>query len=141
MFERQLTIPLKEVSLNFRNFYHDSLHAQRFQTLIKSLVESIWVSNLIGGLSKGRESFFVNFTFLRHETTKSGPQRFMVENSEVSLPPLLAILPISLILVIVDCAKMADQGRSDLGVVFTMILCVTNFLSEAHIHKLASNRF
>ena len=79
MFERQLTIPLKEVSLNCRNFYHDSLHAQRFQTLIKSLVESIWVSNLIGGLSEGRENLFVNFTFLRHETTKSRPQRFMVK--------------------------------------------------------------
>ena len=24
--------------------------------------------------------------------------------------------------------KMADQGRSDLDVVFTMILCATNFL-------------
>ena len=39
---------------------------------------------------------------------------------------------------------MADQGRSDLDVVFTMILCATNFLfvnHEAHIHKLALNSF
>ena len=46
----------------------------------------------------------------------------------MSLPPLLAVLPISLILVIDDYAKIADQGRSGLGVIFTMILCVTNFL-------------
>ena len=41
--------------------------------------------------------------------------------------------------------KMADQGRSDLDVVFTMILCATNFsiwkAITAHIHKLASNIF
>ena len=40
---------------------------------------------------------------------------------------------------------MADQGRSDLDVVFTMILYATNVFYlvsyEAHIHKLASNSF
>ena len=46
-------------------FYHESLHAQRFQTLF----ENIWVSNLIGELSRVRGSLLVNFSFLRHETT------------------------------------------------------------------------
>ena len=39
---------------------------------------------------------------------------------------------------------MADQERSDLDVVFTVILYTTNFLLvsyEAHIHKLGSNSF
>ena len=47
-------------------------------------------------------------------------------------------------LLIDDYEKMADQGRSDLDVVFTMILCATNFYlmsHEAHIHKFASNSF
>ena len=54
------------------NFYHDSLRAQRFQTLIISLFECIWISNLIGGLSEGRGGLLVNFSFLCHETTKLG---------------------------------------------------------------------
>ena len=40
--------------------------------------------------------------------------------------------------------KMADQGRSDLDIAFTMILCDTNFYLvryETHIHKLASKKF
>ena len=40
--------------------------------------------------------------------------------------------------------NMADQGQSDFDVVFTVILCATNFYLvsyEAHIHKLASNSF
>ena len=65
-------------------FYRDSLRAQRFQTLLTSLFEDIWVSNLIGGLSKGRGSLHVKFSFLRHETTKLGPQRIVVQSSEVS---------------------------------------------------------
>ena len=44
-----------------------------------------------------------------------------------------------------DYAKDGVPGRSDLDVVFTMILCATNFFIlisyEAHIHKLASNSF
>ena len=65
-------------------FYRDSLRAQRFQTLIKSLVESIWVWNLIGGVSEGRGNLLVNFSFLRHNTTKLGPQRIMVKSSDAS---------------------------------------------------------
>ena len=48
-----LMILLKEVCLKFRNYYRDSLRAQRFQTLITSLFGGIWVINLIVGLSKG----------------------------------------------------------------------------------------
>ena len=62
-------------------FYRDSMRAQSFQTLITSLFESIWFSNLIEGLSKGRGSLLVNFSFLRYETTKSGPQRIAVSSS------------------------------------------------------------
>ena len=51
-------------------FYHDSLHAQRFQTLITSLFEGISVSNFIGGICRGRGSLLMNFSFERHETTK-----------------------------------------------------------------------
>ena len=70
------------------------LRAQRFQMLIASLSEGIWVSNLIGGLSKGRGSLLFNFRFLRHETTKLGPLGITVKGSEVSWPPLLAVLSI-----------------------------------------------
>ena len=56
-----------------RTFYCDSLCSQRFQTLITLLFESSWVSNLIGGLSKGRGSLLVNFSSLRQETTKLNP--------------------------------------------------------------------
>ena len=77
-------VPLKEVCFNFRIFYRDSLHAQKFQKLITLLFESMWVSKLIGGLSKGRESLLMNFSFLRHETTKLGPHMIMVKSSEVS---------------------------------------------------------
>ena len=72
-------------------FYRDSMRAQRFQTLITSLFESIWVSNLIGNLSKGRGSLLVNFSFLRHATIKLGSQRIAVKSSDVSWPPLLAL--------------------------------------------------
>ena len=44
-----------------------------------SLFESITVSNLTGGLSKGRESVLVNFRFLRHETRKLEAQRLMIK--------------------------------------------------------------
>ena len=40
--------------------------------------------------------------------------------------------------------KDGGPGRSGLDVVFTMILCATNFYLvsyEAHIHKLGSNSF
>ena len=47
----QWTIPLNTIIVTF---YHDSLHAQRFQMLITSLFKSICLSNLIGGLSNGR---------------------------------------------------------------------------------------
>ena len=36
--------------------------------------------------------------------------------------------------------KMADQGWSDLDVVFTIILCAANFF-EASVHKLTSDSF
>ena len=52
--------------------------------LVASLFENILVSNLIGGLSKDTGSLLVNFSFLRHETTKLGPQKIMVKSSEVS---------------------------------------------------------
>ena len=68
----------------FETFYRDSLHAHRCQTLITSLFESIRASNLTGGLSKGRGSFLVNFSFRRHETTKLGPQRITVKSSDSS---------------------------------------------------------
>ena len=61
-------------------FYRDSMRAQSFQTLITSLFESIWFSNLIEGLSKGRGSLLVNFSLLLYETTKSGPQRIAVNS-------------------------------------------------------------
>ena len=48
------------------------------QKLITSLFESIWVSNLIGGLFEGRGSW-VNFSFLRDMITKLGPQRITVK--------------------------------------------------------------
>ena len=60
-------------------FYLASLHVQGFQMLIKSLFESIWVSNFKEGLCKGRESLLVNFSFPRHKTTELGPQRIMVK--------------------------------------------------------------
>ena len=41
-------------------FYRDSLRAERFQTLITSLFESICLSDLIGGLSESRGSLLVN---------------------------------------------------------------------------------
>ena len=63
----------------FGTFYRDSLHAQRFQTLLTSLFESIWISNLLGVLSKGKGSLLVNFGFLRHETIKLGLERIMVK--------------------------------------------------------------
>ena len=63
-------------------FYRDSLRTQRFQTLITSLFERIWVSNLTGGLSEGKGSLLKNFSFIYHETTKSGPQRIMVKSSD-----------------------------------------------------------
>ena len=66
------------------NFYHDSSRAQIFQTLITSLFDSIWVSNLIGELSEGMGSLLLNFSFLHHETTKLELQRIMVKSSEVS---------------------------------------------------------
>ena len=44
-FLLQWTIPLKDVWLNFRNLYRDSLRVQRFQTLITSLFEDFWVLN------------------------------------------------------------------------------------------------
>ena len=37
----------------------------------------------------------MNFSFLRHETTKLGPQRIIVKSSEVSQSPLLAVLSIA----------------------------------------------
>ena len=80
-------ILLKEVLLNLETLIRDSLPAQRFQTLTTSLFEIIWVSSLIGELSKGRGS-------LRHEMTKLGPQRIMLKSSKVSWPPLLAVLSI-----------------------------------------------
>ena len=60
-------------------FYRDSLRIQRFQTLITPLFESMWVSHLIGGLSRGSGILPVNSSFLRHETAKLGPQRIMVK--------------------------------------------------------------
>ena len=75
-------LPLKRSYSNLETFYRDSLRSQGFQALITSLFKSIWVSNMIGELSKGRESFLVKFCFLCHEATKFGPQR--IKSSEVS---------------------------------------------------------
>ena len=52
-----------------------------------SLFESIWVSNLVRGLSKGRGSLLVNSSFLRYETTKFGSQIIMVKSLEVNKSP------------------------------------------------------
>ena len=53
---------------------------------------------LKGGLSEGRARLLVNFSFLRHKTTKLhvGPKRIMANSFEVSLPPLLAVFSIVL---------------------------------------------
>ena len=39
--------------------------------LITSLIESIWVSNLIGGISKAGRSLLVNFIFLMPRDNKA----------------------------------------------------------------------
>ena len=64
------------------------MRAQRFQTLITSLLESIWVSALIDGHFKGRGRLLVNFSFLHDETIKLGPQRVTVKSSDMSWGPL-----------------------------------------------------
>ena len=79
----QLTIPLKEVRLNFGNFLPGLFPRPKVLNMIASLFEGIWVSNWIWGLFKGRESLPVNFSFLSHEITKLRPQRMTVESSEV----------------------------------------------------------
>ena len=46
-------------------------------------------------ISKGRESFVVNLTFLPYETTKLAPKRITVKSSDANKPPLLAVLSIT----------------------------------------------
>ena len=39
----------------------------------------------------------MNFIFLRHNTTKLGPQRITVKSYDASYPPLLAVLSIEVL--------------------------------------------
>ena len=70
--------------INQANSRFISKQSVGFQTLITLIFETFWVSNLIGRLSEGRESLLVNFSSLRHETTKLRQQRIMVKISKVS---------------------------------------------------------
>ena len=55
----------------WEHFYRDSFRVQRFQTLITSLFDDIWISNQIwGSLKVSRGSYVMNFRFLHHETGK-----------------------------------------------------------------------
>ena len=69
------TIPLKQIWVNFGNFFHDSLCAQRFQTLGISLLEGTWASHI---------RWMKRSCQLLHELTESGLQRIMLKSSEVS---------------------------------------------------------
>ena len=64
--------------------FKDSLHAKRFQKLKTSLLESIWVSNLKGELSKDRRSSLVNFSVPRNQLTKFRAQKIRVECSNAN---------------------------------------------------------
>ena len=95
-----------------------------------------WISNLLLHADLGLTSSFSKVLFCRqHDHHKHSTRRSFLE--------FAYLVPGNTQCTVTQ--KMADQGRSDLDVVFTMILCAANFFYlvsyEAHIHKLASNSF
>ena len=78
-----ITDGLKKAMSNRVNVLHfRGGHLVLETPIIKLLFENIWVSNLIGGLSKCRGSLLVNLSFLRHKATKLRPESIMVKSSE-----------------------------------------------------------